>query len=95
MEHKRNEGYVIVSNIVPAKHNPHYLIFLLLLPGKGRNSMNECLCPVIKNSAGPREQMSLLCYIKVYWNIYNAKTMHTALVTSMRRGVPAGSEFYP
>ena len=34
----------------------------LLLPGKGRNSINECLCPVIKNSAGPREQTSLLCY---------------------------------
>jgi hypothetical protein len=43
--------------------------------------MNECLCPVIKNSAGPREQTSLLCYIqlKVHWNIYNAKTMYTAL----------------
>ena len=52
--------------------------------------MNECLCPVIKNSAGPREQMRLLCYIqlKVHWNIYNAKTMYTALVTSMRREVP-------
>jgi hypothetical protein len=39
--------------------------------------MNECLCPVIKNSATPREQTSLLCYIqlKVHWNIYNAKTM--------------------
>jgi hypothetical protein len=37
-------------------------MFLLLLPGKGRNSINECLCPVIKNSAGPREQTSLLCY---------------------------------
>jgi hypothetical protein len=37
---------------------------LLLLPGKGQNSMNECLCPVIKNSAGPREQTSLLCYIQ-------------------------------
>ena len=35
---------------------------LLLLPGKGRNSINECLCPVIKNSTGPREQTSLLCY---------------------------------
>ena len=59
--------------------------------------MNECLCPVIKNSAGPREQTSLLCYIqlKVHRNIYNAKTMYTALVTSMRRGVPAGSESYP
>jgi hypothetical protein len=61
--------------------------------------MNECLCPVNKNSAGPREQTSLLCYIqlKVHWNIYNvnAKTMYTALVTSMRRGVPAGSESYP
>jgi hypothetical protein len=59
--------------------------------------MNECLCPVIKNSATPREQTSLLCYIqlKVHWNIYNAKTMYTALVTSMRRGVPAGSESYP
>ena len=56
--------------------------------------MNKCLCPVIKNSAGPREQMSLLCYIqlKVHWNIYNVKTMYMALVTSMRRGVPAGSE---
>jgi hypothetical protein len=45
--------------------------------------MNECLCPVIKNSTGPREQTSLLCYIqlKVHWNIYNAKTMYTALVT--------------
>jgi hypothetical protein len=30
--------------------------------------------------------------LKVSWNIYNAKTMDTALVTSMRRGVPAGSE---
>ena len=41
--------------------------------------MNECLCPVIKNSAGLREQTSLLCYIqlKVHWN-YNAKTMYTA-----------------
>jgi hypothetical protein len=29
------------------------LYYLLLLPGKGRNSMNECLCPVIKNSTGP------------------------------------------
>jgi hypothetical protein len=59
--------------------------------------MNECLCPVIKNSAGPREQMRLLCYIqlKVHWNIYNAKTMNTALVTSMRREVPAGSQSYP
>jgi hypothetical protein len=27
-------------------------ILLFLLPGKGRNSMYECLCPVIKNSAG-------------------------------------------
>ena len=35
---------------------------LLLLPGKGRNSINECLCPVIKNFAGPREQTSLLSY---------------------------------
>ena len=35
---------------------------LLLLPGKGRNSINECLCPVIKNFAGPREQTSLLYY---------------------------------
>jgi hypothetical protein len=45
----------------------------------------------------PLEQTSLLCYIqlKVHWNIYNAKTMYTALVTSMHRGVPAGSESYP
>ena len=42
------------------------IIILLLLPGKGRNSINECLCPVIKNFAGPREQTSLLCY-----NVYN------------------------
>ena len=41
------------------------LLLLLLLPGKGRNSMNECLCPVIKNSAGHREQPSLLCYIQL------------------------------
>ena len=26
-------------------------VLLLLLPGKGRNSINECLCPVIKNSS--------------------------------------------
>jgi len=43
----------------------NYKLLLLLLPpppGKGRNSINECLCPVIKNFAGPREQTSLLCY---------------------------------
>ena len=52
---------------------------------------------MIKNSAGPREQTSLLCHIqlKVHWNIHNAKTMYMALVTSMRREVPAGSESYP
>jgi hypothetical protein len=55
-----------------------------------------CVTHMVQNLGWqPLQKMFKYIQLKVHWNIYNAKTMYTALVTSMRRGVPAGSESYP
>ena len=57
--------------------------------------MNVCVLWLKTPQALGNRRVSLAIQLKVHWNIYNAKIMYTALVTSMRRGVPAGSESYP
>jgi hypothetical protein len=57
--------------------------------------MNVCVLWLKTSQALGNRQVSFAIQLKVHWNIYNAKTMYTTLVTSMRRGVPAGSESYP
>jgi hypothetical protein len=47
-----------------------YLILLLLLPGKGRNSINECLCPVIKNFAGPLQTIEIIFILPQHLNLH-------------------------
>ena len=57
--------------------------------------MNVCVLWLKTSQALGNRQVSFTIQLKVHWNIYNAKTMYTTLVTSMRRGVLAGSESYP
>ena len=57
--------------------------------------MNVCVLWLKTLQALGNRRVSFAIQLKVHWNIYNAKTMYTVLVTSMRRGVPADSESYP
>jgi hypothetical protein len=44
----------LAGKFISEHHASNPLLLLLLLPGKGWNSINECLCPVIKNFASHR-----------------------------------------